>query len=377
MFSSCKKEEGFTRSHSSGDTPPPTSPEIEITGVAALVSSANPSFLLRPSIAVSGLESGDSIKAFSDNSCSLSIAVPVTASSASETITLNTDAAIGAQEIFIQVERGSKVTECGSISVFYSRLTCPVGYAHVPSDINNGFCIMQYEAKQGGDGYPVSTPETSPWVDISANDAYSACDSLNVKNGLSDQYALPSNEEWMALSKDIESIPTNWIHSTAPDQNNVVGSGCLKQGNVGDTGDGCAYGNGSSVDFGTSRNDLAKHTLSNGEVVWDISGNVWEPVDFDKNTPGLQLAPTTCNGGAFEDIQSFVCADLPEIHWKPTHGLATTYWGMGKIHGGATGLMLRSAAYYNYSYGGIYSLYMATGPTEIDPSTGFRCVYRP
>lgn len=367
-FPAPKPEGGFS------NVPPAT--ETEISGVSISLVTSTPSFEKRPTIAVSGLSIADSVQVFSDSACTAPISAIHSASTPSENIKVNTDAIVGLQDIYVQVSRGSLKTECNSLTVGFTLMNCPDGYAHVPEATGNGFCIMKYEAKAGADSFPESKAETSPWVNISALDAFEACDSLNTKYGVSQKYHLISNDEWMSVSKNIESVPENWIHANQPDEHNVVGSGCLKQGNVGDTGDGCGYGNGSSVDFGTSRNSLAHHLLSNGEMVWDLSGNVWEPVDYDKETAGLQIGPTSCDP-SFTDIPSFICPSFPETAWKPVNGLETSYWGMGKLYGGTAGLILRSAAYYNYSLGGLYSVYMDTDLNGVDASTGFRCVYRP
>lgn len=233
---------------------------------------------------------------------------------------------------------------------------------------------MKLEAKLGDDGYPESKTESQPWVNITAYEAYDECASLNDKFGETNKFALMTNEEWMTVARQIETVPSNWIHPTNPEQNNVIGAGCLKQGNVGNTGDGCSY-EGGSVLHGSSRNSLSEHKLATDESVRDLSGNTWEWVDFSKDA-GLQFAPTSCDGW-WQNFPEFSCDDFPSSNYLPTNGASTAYWGMGKIFGGSTGAILRGGGYTNYSNGGLYALNMNESPNLADATIGFRCVYRP
>ena len=64
-------------------------------------------------------------------------------------------------------------------------IECPTGYVAVPSNsdigVDNGFCVMKYEAKNDGSGNPISQAEATPWVSINQADTKAACRSLNTE----------------------------------------------------------------------------------------------------------------------------------------------------------------------------------------------------
>jgi hypothetical protein len=132
------------------------------------------------------------------------------------------------------------------------------------------FYVMEYEAKKGSDNKPVSQAASAPWTRINLEAAKTACESLGPG------YHLITNAEWTTLARDIESTPASWTGGS-------VGSGMIKRGNAG-TVDAGTY-DGSDPEYGTSRNTKAELTLSNGNTIWDLSGNVNEWVD-GTCTPG-------------------------------------------------------------------------------------------
>jgi len=144
---------------------------------------------------------------------------------------------------------------------------CPcLGYILIPGNAEIGtsdFYVMKYEAKNIN-SKPVSQEAVKPWVDIYFNVAKDACVSLG------SGYHLLTTAERITIARSIESTPASW---TGED----VGSGMVKRGNVGINDDG-SY-DGANPEYGTGRNTKAELTLSNGETIWDFSGNVEEWVD--------------------------------------------------------------------------------------------------
>ncbi len=156
------------------------------------------------------------------------------------------------------------------------------------------FCVMKYEAKDDGSGNAISQAASAPWVSISQVDAKAECAALGAK------YDLISNPEWLALAKDIEAQDINWSGGS-------VGSGCLSRGNNG-VDDACGY-DGADPEFGAGRDPKAKHTLSNGEEIYDLSANVSEWTDWSLGG-GLTSGPTTCPDNGFEELQDVSCGAL-------------------------------------------------------------------
>ncbi len=181
-----------------------------------------------------------------------------------------------------------------------SESDCPEGFVPVPGNHlygtvgpKGGFCVAKYEMKMdaSGDGvgdyvsvYPsckystdynvwyyantdcnvgtiVSTPEGSPITGISQTTAKAACESIGAH--------LITNEEWMTLARNIEKVPSNWSGS-------AVGTGYLSRGNS---------SSASAKDGFDELTGATKRTyiLSNGQVVWDLSGNVYDWIDKNIN----------------------------------------------------------------------------------------------
>ncbi|MDD4664649.1 MAG: prepilin-type N-terminal cleavage/methylation domain-containing protein, partial [Candidatus Pacebacteria bacterium] len=144
-------------------------------------------------------------------------------------------------------------------------------------------CIMKYEAKKGTGNIATSVATGTPWVNIYQDVAKAECEKIGAH--------LITNAEWMAIARDIEDQDANW-------SDNKVGTGYLNIGHA--TGNsGAAATTGSASEYSTGSNTLVPfsslvdhkgkrtHTLSNGQTIWDFSGNVWEWVD-DKFDCGVK-----------------------------------------------------------------------------------------
>lgn len=242
-----------------------------------------------------------------------------------------------------------------------SQLGCPTGYTLVtgnPGIGTNDFCVMVYEAKNIS-GVATSEPNTSPWVSITALQAKTLCTNLGAR------FDLISNPEWMTIARDIESSASNWPSGS-------VGSGCLTAGNVG-TNNACAYING-AIDFGGSRNPLASHTLSNGSVIWDLSGNVAEWVDWTLGGD-FNEGPTTCVAGATQ-LNTVSCSGLLPDDYLPQDTSLSTANCIGNFNGGSFGAAWRGGVYSMTCTGaGLYDLAFQS-PSYSAAALGFRCVYR-
>ena len=150
------------------------------------------------------------------------------------------------------------------------------------------FWVMKYEAKAWSDqnqdqavdvnsevdadglsvnllsSQPVSVAEGLPWREISASNSANECESKGPG------FDITSNKEWMALARDIEQQDLNWSSGN-------VGAGCIFQRNN-DSDPVCGY-DGENPEGGSNRDMRASFILSNGEVIFDLAGNVRERVE--------------------------------------------------------------------------------------------------
>lgn len=265
---------------------------------------------------------------------------------------------------------------CNSISIGGTWVSVPGD----PYYGTNDFCIMKYEAKDA-DGEATSQDTGTPWVSITQEDANAKCEALG--HG----YKLISNDQWMTIAANITSQATNWTESE-------VGRGSLTTGHSdsnpnnscsASTDDSLAFVDGdcSPKSSGTP-NQRRTHTLSNGSVVWDLAGNVWEWTHYRNkdNKPSITLADGEdaqnaflyhkVNGSAFMPITDLVASNLK--FWNNAW-ISATDKGIGKFKSISNAQALfRGGDYGDDSISGIFAATFEFNPTQPDPNIGFRCV---
>lgn len=234
-----------------------------------------------------------------------------------------------------------------------------------------GFQVMKYEARSV-DGKANSTASGTPWVNINQIDAMTACSTIGAH--------LITNNEWTLLARNIESVPSNW-------SGGVVGSGTLSWGySAGsgggtftntevapNTGDGYEYNIGANT-VGPSGDHNFKRVfyLSNGQVIWDLAGNVTEwTSDICQMGSGANYWQ---NSGWFDWNNSNLSdyekgAAGPIGNYTAVNGVGR-YWGCD-ANGNA---LRRGGQWWNGAYAGIFGLYMDYLTVSIEPHIGFRCV---
>ncbi len=261
-------------------------------------------------------------------------------------------------------------------------LNCPTGYIAVPgsSTFNtNDFCVMQYEAKCATTAAPtvgLTTPFTG---NNTYNNSSTACTSTRAPVSVSTGYPIGSisqanaitycqaigghlmtNAEWMTIARNVEQVATNWNNGAGP-----VGTSTINRGNY--TGASAAL-DGTTVGTNNARRT---HYLSNGEAIWDLSGNVAEWLADTCSTSSYY------SSGAYVDWSDINLADYEKGAAGPTSTYTDGTNNTGRYYGCTTnGNNFFRGGYIesgNATYAGIFQLNMNT-TGGADNRIGFRCV---
>jgi prepilin-type N-terminal cleavage/methylation domain-containing protein len=251
---------------------------------------------------------------------------------------------------------------------------CPTGYIAVPGNTlygTNNFCVMKYEAKATTPA-AITQAAGNPQVNISQTNAITAC-SLNGAG-----YGLINNNEWMTIARNIEGQGVNWTGGT-------VGSGGLWRGHSdGSPNNALAASTDNDPYFGTGNTspsiERRTHTLSNGETIWDLSGNVWE---WTSDTIQGQNKPNNSSGNLWQQwtaISNFgtLNYDLTRPSnpaWNSSQNMGQYY--AGTVTGTTTFAFRRGGSWYNATTSaGVFTLNLNTAPSDTASTFGFRCVLR-
>jgi type IV pilus assembly protein PilA len=284
---------------------------------------------------------------------------------------------------------------------------CPTGYIAVPGNGMYGtsdFCVMKYEAKA------VSTTDTTtglitPTTGLNtiANNTTATTSSSNPPRAIASVASgypianinqttaasycstagasLITNREWMTIARNIEGQLSNWTTGTAT--SSAIGTGGLYRGhsdNSPSTALVAGADNNGYIGTGQSGFSIERrtHSLSNGEIIWDIGGNVNEwtndtIVGIDK--------PNNNSGAVWQEwtvITNF--GTLSYDLTRPSNNTWNSTQNIGRyIADDFTGpsAFLRGGSWSNASFGGVFLLDLSADPaTTFDLAVGFRCVVR-
>ena len=264
-----------------------------------------------------------------------------------------------------------------------SDFTCPTGYIAVPVSATfgtTGFCVMKYEAKQDASKNPTSTATGTPWVSVDWHEAKQACKRAGAH--------LITPAEWMTIARDAEAVAGNWTGGS-------VGSGYLfaghndnapaaaKAASATDTGNyRCAYTdtggtteapspcptNTASGTSGTVGNQVRTLTLSNGNVIWDLAGDVWEWTDMDMTALGIWYDSV----GAWKEWSDANLTDYERIVAGST--AYTSASGVGRyISSAGARAAVRGGRWSDTVSAGAFTLDLNDVPSLVYTSFGFRC----
>jgi len=256
------------------------------------------------------------------------------------------------------------------------------------------FCVMKYEAKNNG-GIPNSTTSGKPWVSISQTDAMLECESLG------EGYRLMSDAEWVTIARNVENIDSNWNSSVVgigfmfSGHNDDGPSGSLNASSNDSDGyyrtndnltncDGAYYNFAASDDVITGRACAGQRRtlkLSNGGVIWDLGGNVWEWNSDTLNTTGIQnssLGTSNSNWYQWNTISGYSYLKSSDITLNSNNGIGSVYTDTttaspsGDVHA-----FNRGGDWGNGDRAGAFALCFYSAPSHLDSTIGFRCVYSP
>lgn len=268
-------------------------------------------------------------------------------------------------------------------------ITCPAGFVLASGSTAYGttdFCIMKYEARNVS-GVPTSHEIGTPWVSISATNAKAECMGMNSDiPGTGGTFDLISNDEWMTIARDAESVGSNWSGGSP-------GAGHMPQGWAASIAYGDSWNNSqaapnsepsclyniASNTCGSTGSHRYRRTLelSTGGEVWDFFGNVWQWVDWVKGGSSFDLGPTTCSA-SWTQLDVVNCIDLDENRdLRPSNPAYNSTQGVGQFYGGSGGAALRGAFWNFGSRSGAFALNLSSGTADVFSSNGFRCVWRP
>jgi prepilin-type N-terminal cleavage/methylation domain-containing protein len=246
--------------------------------------------------------------------------------------------------------------------------SCPTGFIPVPGSATYGqagFCVMKYAASQvGSTTTPISQASGTPWVNISQTTAIANSPNVAGCTGCH----LITEAEYMTIAQNVLSVPSNWSGGT-------VGSGYIPRGNSNSS----AAMDGTTDLTGVNKRTL---TLTNGQVIWDLAGNVWEWTTGQTNGTTAQQPGISGSGWNWHEWTSITANSSLAINPFPSGtGLSgSSTWnstqGIGQIYSNSddTGLygFLRSG-YWNYGgLAGVLTLGLSHGPGTAGNGLGFR-----
>ncbi len=278
----------------------------------------------------------------------------------------------------------------GNATAGLGNANATIGNATASLDPSRAFCVMKYPAKN------VSSTATSvaagtPWVSIDRDVAATTCSNLGTGFGLI------SNTQWQVVARNAESVNSNW-------SGGAVGSGVLNRGHsdnspastlANSTDDTDGYyltGNSSATPWNAlgaspaaGTEQKRTHNLSNGIVVWDLAGSVWQWVSDNRSALGILEADDTA-GMTTVGFRSFLNTGVNRFSATANLifgnlGNAGTQFSetknAGQIWGGTAGAVGRGGMYTDGSGAGIFASVLAFAGTDSAAIVTFRCTYAP
>lgn len=256
----------------------------------------------------------------------------------------------------------------------------------VPGDTvysTTDFCVMKYAAS---DVNNVATSDAggAPWVNVTQSFAKNACQNLGAG------YHLVTNSEWMTIAANAANRSDNWTGG-------AVGSGALVKGHsdsspgsvcAPDSSDGKAWVHGGTctgqLQGALGAEQRRTFSLSNAEILWDLSGNAWQWVDLSNATS----KPTPANNSwqKFGDLTPTVDMTLAMLvprnaaqswwtdTWSTSEGVG---WYRGGTNGSGGALRRGGNGVADANRSGLFTADLTVESEYADGFTSFRCAWHP
>jgi hypothetical protein len=263
-------------------------------------------------------------------------------------------------------------------------LFCPSNYVLVPAlspYTTRDFCIMKYEAKLDAYGAVVSTATGTPAVGNNTGTVMTGAMGRIACQALGAKYDLISNYQWQTVARNIAGVTANWDSGhTSLNIGNSNGVTAVTLAASTDDNQPCS-GIAAATPCSASvwHTNRRTHILSNGNVVWDLSGNVQE----------FTTANNTATAGATGQIASLQAGDVRQINYgSATADICASYasspycgMGSGMFTVAATGCRFAVVRGSKFDDGsgdpGIFKTVLGDCFDWDNSRTGFRCVYAP
>jgi formylglycine-generating enzyme required for sulfatase activity len=203
------------------------------------------------------------------------------------------------------------------------------------------FQVGQFAASKSADGKVASNEAGIPWTRITYDEARQAC----ADSG----FDMVTETQWLALAWDVVNQPCNWTKGE-------VGKGKLFRG--------LRYGTVMSPQPGNYVSPDEKErrwlTLSNGERICDLNGNVWQWVfdDLDGDKDGVLTGPKDPSSPSFKTA--------PYPSEKKGMGFITTFLGRNGS------VPVRGGYWSSAAMGGVFALLLSAARSVAYNSLGFR-----
>jgi formylglycine-generating enzyme required for sulfatase activity len=318
---------------------------------------------------------------------------------------------------------------------------CPPGFIPVPGNQlyqTADFCVMKYDAKcadisdltKGLEPVPGSkcTSEgtyrnNSPgcactgrrWIvsaasgfpvtyiaetDSTPDNAVGYCRQLG--------WHLMTNSEWMTIARNVEQVPDNWCDKDGTNCGHPPGTQgkILANGHNDNSARALVAGNDDQPCFGTTTGGSGQCgakssqkrtlTLNNGEIIWDLAGNVWQWIDIqvlrqdqppsftggvlDRGWQWSEFAPgglkTVISGNGSGPLLGYDSFRPSDPNWNSVNGVGRIYHFSGPKDDNPTAYTFIRGGNWRHGYdSGVFTVHMSPVATKenID-DVGFRCV---
>jgi prepilin-type N-terminal cleavage/methylation domain-containing protein len=300
-----------------------------------------------------------------------------------------------------------RITDNSSTSLQTTKV-CPYNFIVVPGSTTystSDFCVMKYEAShtdatattQGTSTIPISQSNAQPWVSISQTSTITYSQTTKNSDGTTcTSCHLITEAEWMTIAQNVLSVASNWrdnVVGTASSSTNYIYSGhndgapnnalvADSNDNNGYTGTGNYAGDTNTTSGMVGNTQRRTLTLTNGEVIWDLAGNVYE---WTTGTIAANAQPGLSGESAYASKQwnnaSLLMNGLPYNSqpastgmagisgWSSTQGIGTLYSNYGEtgVH-----VFFRSSDWGHGSNAGVLCLNLDYSASTTNVRLGYR-----